>query len=509
MVVPRAVCADTCAAYRRLLGAVKQVTRDCPLYRKEGLTRYVALRFFDSAEQNRRRYLQLREEMVSQRGRGRHRKLHAMEAQYESFIARELQRVREVAEQILLAPGNRTLTSMLQVLAAGVGNSYYQHTVEQNYFHYCEFENKRMERNEVEEEATAERQNRIMQHALIPYGERLLFLHRLNVKHDPDSAQEHGSLTSWQVTEAIIGTRSGVSAHHMSHGKEDVVVEVDETYNKQIVYVRCELYDWGREVERVEITESEEVRGTVFHAEYFSVAQRLCDALLAETPLHAYRSTVVVGHGVGGAVGFCLALLLHARGFDVKNCVTLGAPKAVQKTLERYIHAINPIRIVLEGDPLIDLPVTGAEGDAFVHYGEILLMASAATPQQEGDEEGGRQEINLTAASGTLTAEALSDLLDSAQHVPLACEISETERDNEELQVEGGLEEDEEGASEFGRIAAERYAAGFLPEDYIGRLVDITVPLTYAEGDEVWDEGGNAKMWRESALQPHISGSHG
>ncbi|RNF14181.1 putative lipase [Trypanosoma conorhini] len=525
MVVSGAVRSDTCAAYRRLLDAVKQVTRDCPLHRTEGLTRYVGLRFFDAAEQNRRRYLQLREAADAQRGRGRRRKLQAMEAQYERFIARELQRVREVAEQILLAPGNRALTSMLQVLAAGVGNSHYQHAIERNYLHYCEFENKRVERNEADEEATAERQNRIMQHALIPYGERLLFLHRLGVKDGPGGAQEPGSLTSWQVTEAIAGTRSGVSAHHMSHGKEDVVVEVDETYNKQIVYVRCEPYDWDREVERVEITESEEVRGTVFHAEYFSVAQRLCDALLAETPLHAYRSTVVVGHGVGGAVAFCLALLLHVRGFDVKNCVTLGAPKAVQQTLERYIHAISPVRVVLEGDPLIDLPVTGAEGEVFVHYGEILQMASAATSQQEvedaeearrrastgdGNEgEEGRREVHVAAASEALTADALSDFLDPAQHPPPSCETSEAPRnDAEEVQADEEVEEDEEDAAEFGRVARERYAAGFLPEDYIGRLVDTTVPLTYAEGDEVWDEGDYAQMRRESALHPHAPNSH-
>ncbi|EAN87007.1 hypothetical protein C3747_1g58 [Trypanosoma cruzi] len=522
MSISGAVRANTCAAYRRLLSAVKQVTRDCPLHREDGLTRYVAFRFFDAAEQNRRRYLKLREGDAAQINKGRRKKLREMEVQYERFIAKELQRVREVAGQILLAPGNRALTSMLQVLAAGVGNSHYQQTIERNYLRYCQFENKKVERNEAEEEATAERQNRIMQHALIPYGERLLFLHRLDVKNDTGDVQEPGSLTSWQVTEAIVGTRSGVSVHYMSHGREDVVVEVDETYNKQIVYVRCEKYDWSREVERVEIIESEEVRGTIFHAEYSSVAQRLCDALLAETPLHAYRSTVVVGHGVGGAVAFCLALLLHVRGFDVKNCVTFGAPKAVQQTLERYIHAINPIRIVLEGDPLIDLPVTGAEGDPFVHYGEILLMASAVAPPhaEEGEprrrqvskddetEEGGQQEMNAAAVTDVLTAEALGDLLESAENLPLPCEAGDFQMDDEETQAEVEKEEEEGDELGFRRIAAERYAAGFLPEDYIGRLLDTTVPLTYAEGEEVWDEGEYAQMRRESALRLHTSGLH-
>ncbi|KEG10696.1 hypothetical protein DQ04_03401030 [Trypanosoma grayi] len=519
MSLSRTIRSETCAAYRRLLGVVHTVTRDCPLHQTEGLTRYVAARFIDAAEHNRRRYLKLREETLLQGHRKNRRQqlqqqqqLKALDAKFERFIAKELQKVRQLSEEILLAPGNRALTSILQVLSAGVGNTHYQQTMEQNYVQYCRFESQRVERDEVDEMATSERQNRIMQHALIPYGERLLFIHRLGSTSDGGEERRHNTLTPWQMTEAIVGTRSGVTAHHMSHGKEDVVLEVDETYNKQIVYVRCEPYDWGREVERVEIMEAEEVRGTVFHAEYLSVALRLCDALQAETPLHAYRATVVVGHGVGGAVAFCMALLLHARGFDVKNCVTFGAPKAVQQTLARYVHAINPVRVVLEGDPLIDLPVTGAEGDSFVHYGEILMMASAAQPkQQEADEveEGGQNNAGDTTASDPLTAEALDDLLAPDASPPQQMTNVEGEKNLKAAQQEAITDEEDmdEDMSEMLQMAALRYAAGFLPEHYIEHFTDTTVPLTYAEGDEVWDEGDYAQMRRETLRQFHVPGS--
>ncbi|KAH9601549.1 Fungal lipase-like domain [Trypanosoma melophagium] len=522
MSVSRAVRRDTCAAYRRLLGAVHQVGRDCPLNQTEGLTRYVAARFFGAAEENRRRYLKLRERKATPRGRrGQQQQQKALEFQYERYIAKELQKVHNMTEQVLLAPGNRALTSMLQVLSAGVGNIHYQQMIEGNYFQYSQFEVKKAERNEVDEEAVAERQNRIMQHALIPYGERLAFLHRLERKDGSDKIQENkkeqelkqNTLTSWQVTESIVGTRNGVTAHHVSHGKEDMVLEVDETYNKQIVYLRCEPYDWEQEVERLEITEAEEVRGTVFHAEYLSIAQRLVDALLAETPLHAYRSTVVVGHGVGGAVGFCLALLLHVRGFDVKNCVSFGSPKSVQRTLERYIHYINPIRVVLEGDPLVELPVTGSEGDPFVHYGEILIMGSPASQQEEEREKVNRQEKekgeeqydtrNISSSNDSLTADALSDLLET--DVPLVTQGSgEGKKYMEDNDNDEDTEETAEDISRLSQITAKRYSVNYTADHYIDRLVDTTVPLTYAEGDEVWDEGDYTQMRREAGQKPHV-----
>ncbi|EAN77270.1 hypothetical protein, conserved [Trypanosoma brucei brucei TREU927] len=513
MSVPSAIRIDTRVAYRRLIKVAEQVTRDCPLYQTEGLRQYVGRRFLERAERNRQQYRHLLHDGSgdARGGRRKSQKQRVLTAQYGKFIAKELQQVHGLAELLLRAPGNTALTSMLQVLSAGVGNVHYQQTVERNYVRYCQFEEKKLDRDEVEEEATSDRQNRIMQHALIPYGERLLILHRLQeTGGGRDAVAEPGRLTSWQVTEAIVGTRSGVTAHHMSHGKENVVVEVDETFNKQIVYVRCETYDWSRDVERVEIAEAEELRGTVFHAEYLSVALRLCDALMVETPLHAYRSTVLVGHGVGGAVAFCLALLLHARGFDVKNCVTLGAPKCIQKSLARYVHAVNPIRVVLEGDPLIELPVTGAEGDPFVHCGEILLMDNRAradlgseadmkTREAGRQSEGGRNE----STEDLFTAESLSDSLDASEEPAMG---------NEEGCVATGDYNDEgdvggEDLLEQLRLAAKRYSEGFLVNHYVEHLTDTTVRLTYAEGDEVWDEGDYAQMKREDQLGHSFSGS--
>nr|CCC93191.1 conserved hypothetical protein [Trypanosoma congolense IL3000] len=496
MSVTRAVRSSTFATYRHLVKVVQQVACDCPLHQGGGFMRYVGRRFLEKAERNRRQYNQVCGQSggVREGRRGSHRH-EVLNERYERFIQKELKQVRGLAQLLSRAPGNPVLTSILQVLSAGVGNVHYQQTMERNYVLYCQFGEKKAERDEVEEEATSDRQNRIMQHALIPYGERLLLLHQLQ-RSDDDSGKERGSLKSWQVTEAIVGTRSGVSAHYMSHWKEDVVVEVDETFNKQIVYVRCEEYGWMSDVERVEIAETEELRGTVFHGGYLNVALRLCEALTVETPLHAYRSTVLVGHGVGGAVAFCLALLLHARGFDVKNCVTFGAPKAVQKTLERYIHAINPIRVVLEGDPLIELPVTGAEGDVFVHYGEVLMMGSPAMGAHAEAAEG-TEESNVGSALDALTTEALDDLSSTASH---AANIGEG------VGVLGtndiGDHDMSEGLLEQLRLASERYSGGFLAEHYVERLKDTSVPLTYAEGNEVWDEGDYEHMKRKSQMEP-------
>ncbi|KAG8343441.1 putative Lipase (class 3) [Trypanosoma vivax] len=474
---------ETFAVYRALVRAVWQVTRDCPLYRTDGLARYVAARFLDKAERNRQHYLRLFSKLAdTPQQRQRQRMQRSLETQYEQFIKRELQQVRGVTELLKLAPGNSVLTSMLQVLSAGVGNIYYQQTMERGYIHYCQFEERKVERDEVEEEATSDRQNRIMQHALIPYGERLLFLHRLQPMNGDNKMTQRtrDTWTPWQVTEAVAGSRSGVTAHHMSHGREDVVLEVDETYNKQVVYVRCEPYDWSQDVERVEIMESEELRGTIFHGGYFGIAQRLCDALLVETPLHRYRSTVVVGYGVGGAVAFCLSLLLHARSFDVKNCVTFGSPKAVQQTLRRYTHAVNPIRVVLEGDPLIELPVTGAEGDVFRHFGELLILGPSNHQHQQ------RQARGAVCTEESLNAEMLSESLDSGVHT-----------------VTDG---DEGGAGvlpERVQRATERHSTLFSVERYVEHLTDTTVPLTYAEGDEVWDEGDYSQMRRDASLRAH------
>lgn len=451
------------------------------------------------------------------------------------------------------AVGDAALTSILQVLAAGVGNASYQRTVESSFMSFFAFAEKQAARDEATEEATSERQNRIMQQAILPYGERLLLVHRTAIG-EGNRVSSLSYLTPWQVTEAIVGTRSGVTAHHIRLGRDHVVIEIDETYNKQIIYIACTRaeggdatnmdsgsYNWDQEVERVDVSESEESRQTLFHSEFLAMATRLCDALVHETPLHPTRKTVLIGHAVGGAVSVIMALLLSQRGFDVANVITFGAPKAMQGTLERYVAAINPVRVVLAGDPLVELPVTGSEGDPFKHIGEILLLSPRQGRERGGDDagrddprreergperreggsasgEGDRADTVVSELAEVMSAEDLAavmsdDLVGVSQPPTTVSSSSGEEKEEGVAEGEGEreeLEEEEEEEEEADlrslcRIAEERYRQHFLVEDYIRHLADPSVELTYAEGDEVWDDGEYASSVRRGAAEPRVS----
>lgn len=82
--------------------------------------------------------------------------------------------------------------------------------------------------------------------------------------------------------------------------------------------------------------------------------------------------------------------------------------------------------------------------------------------------------------------------------------VAEGEGEREELEEE---EEEEEEADlrSLCRIAEERYRQHFLVEDYIRHLADPSVELTYAEGDEVWDDGEYASSVRRGAAEPRVS----
>uniref|UniRef100_A0A0A9YKV1 Putative L-ribulose-5-phosphate 3-epimerase sgbU n=1 Tax=Lygus hesperus TaxID=30085 RepID=A0A0A9YKV1_LYGHE len=98
---------------------------------------------------------------------------------YEMFISTQVDQTNELARRIqIIAPHETTLLSLLQVLAAGVGSVAYQRIMEASFMPLLAFDAKRHARNEDTEEATSERQNRIMQQALLPYCEKLLLLHR-------------------------------------------------------------------------------------------------------------------------------------------------------------------------------------------------------------------------------------------------------------------------------------------------------------------------------------------
>lgn len=529
-------------AYRQLYRAAGQ----CGLSDPSSLQRYLSHRFQSVAETHYRRLAtalrQLASEMntsqsqqthagdmgesfvesssttTSSSGSARHRYRHRRQRllrTYERFVSRRIDDAHHLAQLLPRSAERSDLAALLQALAGGVGNTAYRRALEQGFSSLVTFAAQREARDEATEEATSERQNRIMQHAVLPYCERLLLLHRTAIgAHNQSSRLLY--LTPWQVTEAVVGTRSAVVAHMMRHGHEHVMVEVDEGLNKQVIYVcRCRgedrdsgSYEWQQPVERVEVGESEEVPRTIFHAEFLHTATRLCDALMHETRIHRSRKTVLIGHAVGGAVAVIMSLLLLQRGFSVANVITLGAPKALQSTQSRFVAAVNPVRLVLSGDPLIELPVTGSEGEPLTHIGEILLLtphraprASSTSPEHthecaghddthtedtydatrrgncdEGDVHTGQAKVHRYCPEGST--------LSAGNAQPEAARVCRVEEEHEEAD-----EDDEEDWSTLFREAEERYRCQFLVEDYVRHLADPTVELTYAEGDEVWDEG--------------------
>ncbi|CCW69419.1 unnamed protein product [Phytomonas sp. Hart1] len=584
---------ESLRAYRKLFLIAAQVSHECPLHNKPQFLKYISSRFNQEAEINSRRlahallYLEKKERcLFNEPKKGlRNRKKSSVSRRmlnsqrkkilrdYQTHVSHGVDSTYRMAELLPHAVGTSSLTSLLEVLAAGVGNTAYQRRMESSFIEFFNFERKKEARDDASEEATSERQNRIMQQALIPYAEHLLLLHRTAVG-EPNPATNLLYLTPSQMTEAIVGTRSSVSAHHLRHGNDHIVVEIDEAYNKQVIYIACACpgegahngsYDWEQEIERVEVENNEEVRRTTFHAEFLSRAKPMCTTLLQETPLHVSRRTVLVGHAVGGSIALILSLLLSQRGFDITNVITLGAPKALQGTLERYIAAINPIRVVLTGDPLVELPVMGAHGDPFVHVGEILLLTphhgeeatangstrnsrkSSSVDETPTDRLPGTCTPSIvtsaTTASpvegcyGDLTAEKLNMLMNdlifeaplhetnhfegipnipnpqpgrnsrAGSPSPMACKVPDSvpETEEDQLMDEPPPEEASEEPESLFRLAKERYCAQFLVEHYVRHLCDPNVELTYAEGDEVWDEGSYAAARREAERVPHVS----
>jgi hypothetical protein len=531
---------ESIKAYRELYHAAAKASQNCGLYNRSGLLQYVSQRYGKEADLHRRQLSQALRTLERQGERQLYKKQRKSSleqtrakilGQYQRYISSEVDRTRALAQALFLAPGNAALTSVLQVLSAGVGNVAYQQTLEASFLSFVEFEEKRVSRNEVADDATSERQNRIMLQALLPFAERLLLVHRTAIG-EQNRESPLCYLTPWQVTESIVGSRSGVSAVHLRVGRDHIVVEVDQTYNKQVVYVCCTRreggdsgsYEWAQEVERVEISESEEVQKTLFHSEFLFAATRICDALLHDSPLHPTRSTVVIGHAVGGAVGLILSLLLAQRGFEVANSISLGSPKALQGTLERYISAVNPIRLVLAGDPLVELPITGAEGTPFVHIGEILLLSPPGTRKAETalTMKKGSSSVNSEASASrdagesestfakddTLTAESLGAMLidkESATNTPGSPSSDRPPQQAETERQDSSEENDEEDMEEVRRVAEERYRKQFLVEDYVRHMQNPLVELTYAEGDEVWDDGDYEAMKHAMNTEPIVT----
>eukprot|EP00796_Vickermania_ingenoplastis_P005287 gene5287-3792_t len=448
---------ETLRAYRELYRSCLVAARHSGIGNQEGLVAYISKRFRQECELSR---LQLAQAVE----RSSPRRRQSVANQFQRFLSARIDQARQLSAVMANAPDNDALISVLQVLGAGVGNASFQQHLESQFMRLAEHQVKREERREVSEEEESEQQNRLLQHALLPYAEKLLLAHRaaLYPSTTPPGDDGVSHLSSWQMTEAIIGSRAGVTAHHLQLGLDQAVVEIDETYNKQTIYIVCRRscdaegtarstdgFAWNEDTERVEIAESDEIPRTVFVRSYLSQGARVCDSLEHEAPLHRSRKTVLVGHGSGGAVALVVSMLLLHRGFTINNVITFGAPKALQGTLERHVASINPIRVVLAGDPIVDLPVTGAEGDPLVHVGEILLL------------------------SPDITAVPLKNPDAVASHGP----------ENSRVQW-----------------AEQQYRRHYLIEHYTRHLSSPDVPLTYAEGDEVWDDGDYTALKRGISL---------
>eukprot|EP00758_Cryptobia_borreli_P004977 Tbor_TRINITY_DN4685_c0_g1::TRINITY_DN4685_c0_g1_i1::g.14933::m.14933 len=334
-------------AYRLLLKTTNEVADDCELIHPKGLVAYVSNRFRTIADRNQRLSLPMKE------------------------IRAHASIVGKYCDALRGAPGNAALTSILHGLCLGIGSSVYRRTMEKGYIDYVVFQHERENRNETDEAMVEARQNRILQAAVLPLAEKLAIL-----------CDELNRNRSSEEIRASFGTsKVGVSIHSFSHGSEEVVVEIDEELNKQTIYVQCSPFDWDEDVDRVEVCESEIVRKTILHAEYNSIAVRLFDTISQDIPIHRSRSTVVAGHAVGGAVAVVLGILLSTDGYPIKNVISFGAPRVVQDTMHRTVEAITPLRVVISGDPRVDVPVGTSEGVEFSHIGEVLIMS----PGEEGD----------------------------------------------------------------------------------------------------------------------------
>ena len=340
--------------YRLLLKTGASVAVGCELEDKDSLVRYLGKRFRTIAERNRVSNMPIKS------------------------IRNHTAMIGKYCDALMLAPGNGPLTSMLRALSAGVGSSVYQRSLERGFVNYVSFDAQMSERQTLDTEITTERQNRMLQAALLPYVERLQLLHEFS-----------GDLSS--LRNAFGNTKAGTSVHVFSNGDEEVVTEVDEDLNKQTVYIKCTPFVWPdtREgdvniegefdgtVDDVEVCEADFIKATTLHAGWNTTATRIFDSLLESAPLHRSRHTVIVGYGVAGAVSSVVGMMLDNEGFVVKNTVSFGGPRVIQDTPLSVVRAINPLRVVQSGDPLVEVPVTTSEQEDFIHIGEVLMIDSA------------------------------------------------------------------------------------------------------------------------------------
>mmetsp|Transcript_8411 Transcript_8411/g.9507 ORF Transcript_8411/g.9507 Transcript_8411/m.9507 type:complete len:350 (+) Transcript_8411:58-1107(+) len=234
--------------------------------------------------------------------------------------------------------------SILNALSSQIGNTFYRDCLIESLIRLEHHEKQKIERMERDEDESSDRQNRLLQQAVFP------------------------------LVSQLVDLKSGAHdrVHEVDHGSDRVFVQIDEFLNKQTIFVTS-----NQEIDsacEVEVGESDELRKCTFHASILAAATRLFDAIRVETPLHSSRAVVLVGHGVGGGIALVLGALLHSASFDVRNVVMVGSPSVVGTITERVVNGINPMRVVIAGDPLPNASLIATDGVPLEHVGEVLTL---------------------------------------------------------------------------------------------------------------------------------------
>eukprot|EP00759_Apiculatamorpha_spiralis_P032473 PhF_6_TR33867/c0_g1_i1/m.49698 len=252
------------------------------------------------------------------------------------------------------------LVSILEGMLTGKGNYYNRLALEEGFIAYVSHQAEKAQRSEDSLEAVDDRQNKVLQRALVSYAQRLIYVHNNS-----------------------IGTSDGGTVTQVLRIPEVVVLDVVEDLNKQTIYIDTQNFIEDVNVDAAPTTTCDKLKDTLVHADSYASALRIFHALMDETNIHRSRATYIVGHGRGGGVASLLGLLLLAETFDIKNVITFGATKVVETTLERYKDSLNCIRVVIVGDSTVNIPVSTPEGNPYIHFGEVLNLHPATPSSSE------------------------------------------------------------------------------------------------------------------------------
>jgi hypothetical protein len=391
-------------------------------------------------------------------------------------------------------PEHAALRSVACALSVGCGNEAYNATLFRHFAETLAFDEARARHDEADDAAVSQRQNRLVQAAVFPYLEKICVLSNATLQHDNDA-----------MLRALASRKAGVTVQLLASDPFLIAVEVDDALNKQTVFIgSCPSADTGDEIGSgsgsggdldvallapdapvfsVDSAQLERQPGTILHLEWMNAAQRIVDALMDETPVHRSRGTVVVGHGVAGAVATAVGIILQAASFSLRNVVTFGAPKVVEEIEAKHVATLNSLRIVRGGDPRVALPASGSEGAMFQHVGELLVVSSAVADEQFPARADRQQQRAATSRRHDHQQETESVQVDAA-----AALFDELEGRPSVARKQHATSRPVVSASGTSHRAAE-IARAFSPLAYRVALADTDAELEYFESDAgVWDE---------------------